>query len=428
MKEINLHNYEAIAIDYLEGNLSDKEHTAFLLFLEQHPQIREELDGISEITIPIDESYYYEKASLKKQEIGISTEDLDLLLIKKLEGELTNQEEKNLSAIWELDQVQNAWELIQCTQLTSTESSNAVFNDFNVPIQIDYTDTNHLIIGELEGDLNIKQTESLRKTINSNVQAKQDYSFFSKTIVIADQSITYPNKTELKKKAVIIPLWKRVLPYAGIAALLLLGLILFNPIKTKTHLAKSAVSHNRTQIERLATYSLNEEQNNESIEITYTSDQQSIIPSYENNIADNNPITPKKNTNPSIKTPVEVIQNQIVIEPISPLAHQLIDQERKTPTLLLVSNLEPEKPFIAATEPSNGSNTKTYNSLWDLAESKTKEKLWGEKDYPEEDYSSALIERTIDNTNAFEEESVVDFNDDGWEVKIGKFGVKRIKG
>ena len=48
---INLHNYEAFYLDYAEGNLSAEVVTELILFMEEHPLLKVELDHFSILEI-----------------------------------------------------------------------------------------------------------------------------------------------------------------------------------------------------------------------------------------------------------------------------------------------------------------------------------------------------------------------------------------
>lgn len=63
---INRHNYEEYLLDFMEGNLPAHEVDAVLLFLEENPDIKSEFEGIEESVIPIEESKFTAKDSLKK--------------------------------------------------------------------------------------------------------------------------------------------------------------------------------------------------------------------------------------------------------------------------------------------------------------------------------------------------------------------------
>lgn len=51
MKRIHILNYESYALDYLEGELPPEEQQAFEAFLEQHPEVAAELEGLDEVQL-----------------------------------------------------------------------------------------------------------------------------------------------------------------------------------------------------------------------------------------------------------------------------------------------------------------------------------------------------------------------------------------
>ena len=57
--KITTSNYEAFVISYLDGSLDPVEVAELLLFLEQHPDIREEVAEISSVVLkPTDSSSF----------------------------------------------------------------------------------------------------------------------------------------------------------------------------------------------------------------------------------------------------------------------------------------------------------------------------------------------------------------------------------
>lgn len=51
MKRIHILNYESYALDYLEGELPPEDKQAFEAFLEQHPEVAAELEGLDEVQL-----------------------------------------------------------------------------------------------------------------------------------------------------------------------------------------------------------------------------------------------------------------------------------------------------------------------------------------------------------------------------------------
>ncbi len=65
--KINQLNYEAFAIDYLEGNLSDEDQLVMEEFLRSHPKIKEEIISMGAFELPVFQAISYpEKEKLYK--------------------------------------------------------------------------------------------------------------------------------------------------------------------------------------------------------------------------------------------------------------------------------------------------------------------------------------------------------------------------
>lgn len=73
---INIHNYEEFALDYLEGNLSEPELTAFSNFLNKNPEVRQELEDFEPIRISEEDLeptlFFSKKTELYKEAAVIS--------------------------------------------------------------------------------------------------------------------------------------------------------------------------------------------------------------------------------------------------------------------------------------------------------------------------------------------------------------------
>ena len=48
---IDKNNYEALLIDYLDGTLNAVQEAALWLFLEEHPELREEFEGLADVKL-----------------------------------------------------------------------------------------------------------------------------------------------------------------------------------------------------------------------------------------------------------------------------------------------------------------------------------------------------------------------------------------
>jgi hypothetical protein len=161
--EIDINNYESVLIDYFDGNLNALEVAEVLLFLEQHPEIKNEFEALGTLPEP--------------ENINIDSDFKSNL--KKL------NENKALA-----------------------EKS---FNE--------------LMIAQLEGETSIKENVIINEMIEGNQTLIKLKSTFQLTKLAPDLTINYPNKSALKRKeAVIFYLNKR---FAAAAALLLLTSLAF---------------------------------------------------------------------------------------------------------------------------------------------------------------------------------------------------------
>ncbi|MFY0253192.1 hypothetical protein ACDQ55_04475 [Chitinophaga sp. 30R24] len=118
--DINISNYESYFLSYLDGELSEAELASLELFLQKHPQFRQELELLDGIKLIPDEKIVFEnKAILYKTTLSETAADYDTLMLSYIDGELTAAEEKILQEY--LQQQPNAQKelaLLQAAKLT----------------------------------------------------------------------------------------------------------------------------------------------------------------------------------------------------------------------------------------------------------------------------------------------------------------------
>ncbi len=100
---INLDNYQAYFLDYFEQSLNPQETAELMLFLEQHPGLKEEFDSFEPVSLIPDLSIHFpEKDQLKKAEIkscgAIHAKNYEEYLIAAVENILTPSETLELEA------------------------------------------------------------------------------------------------------------------------------------------------------------------------------------------------------------------------------------------------------------------------------------------------------------------------------------------
>jgi hypothetical protein len=120
--KINRNNYEAFFIDYLDGKLDEKLVNNFIEFLEQNPELKEELTLVENISIELEEVTFNKKELLLKEKYDVE-EVFDEAAIANLEGDISASEkiefEKYLS---KHPEKQKDAGLFQLTKLQPDES------------------------------------------------------------------------------------------------------------------------------------------------------------------------------------------------------------------------------------------------------------------------------------------------------------------
>ncbi|MFO8023283.1 MAG: hypothetical protein R6U65_12500 [Perlabentimonas sp.] len=94
-------NYESYFIDFIDGNLSQREKDLLYLFLEENPDLKQEFDGITDTVLLKPEYKYQQKETLKKADfnkLGVDNE-FDYLCIAESENDITLNERKDLEKL-----------------------------------------------------------------------------------------------------------------------------------------------------------------------------------------------------------------------------------------------------------------------------------------------------------------------------------------
>lgn len=115
--KITRDNYESFFLDYLEGNLEETMIDQFLDFLEQHPDLKEELNLFEEIHLPQEPVVFMDKQALYKS-AGNESESFDRKAVAYMEGEMKDQERRSFEATLERNpKLQQQYALFEKTRL-----------------------------------------------------------------------------------------------------------------------------------------------------------------------------------------------------------------------------------------------------------------------------------------------------------------------
>ena len=220
MSRINLNNYEAFVLDYLEGNLSKNLIQELKTFVLLNPDLNIDLESMDLPVLEKDEQKLADKLDLRKTE----TQQLEEKVLSYLEG-LMNEAEKAKFEI-ELKDNSKVLELMNAFSKTRLPADVHVVFDRKEALMangdavlladpaLNFIETN-LFSDNLENKLQVEN-----KHIQTEVAA------YLRTKLIADQNVVYPNKQELKKEGRVLVLFSnRTMTAVAAGLFLLIGLI-----------------------------------------------------------------------------------------------------------------------------------------------------------------------------------------------------------
>lgn len=282
MVSITIDNYEAFLLDYLEGNLDDSAVLELKAFAINHPELEIDLEDADLPKIVDEELKFDFKSELKKTHTGISPETLfdylentlpelkrkevedNLLINKDLEVELRLLKKTILSA--DLSEsfpgktslYKNEEELILKdqvlayfeNQLSGSEKTNFEIQlKNNLDLQkelalysrtrlkadpsVIFADKEALkkwALAYFEGLLSGEEKSAFEVQLKSSEELQAELNAYTKTKLIVDAAVIYPDKEGLKKEARVVALFSfRTVAAIAAAILLLAGLfVVFN--------------------------------------------------------------------------------------------------------------------------------------------------------------------------------------------------------
>lgn len=94
MTDINRNNYEEYFLDFQDGELSPSDENLLMLFLNENPDLKSEIELFEADKIPVDNTFFENKMELKKPRIlsGVTINNFDELCIARMEGDLKRRE------------------------------------------------------------------------------------------------------------------------------------------------------------------------------------------------------------------------------------------------------------------------------------------------------------------------------------------------
>jgi hypothetical protein len=116
--QIDRSNYEIWLIDWLDGNLSDIQVEQLKLFLNENPELKEEFDGLTQVSLKPFERSFPRKDLLKKSTADLSGSQFEYLSVAHLENDLSAGQQTELKEIIDQDpEKKKTFEFIQKMKL-----------------------------------------------------------------------------------------------------------------------------------------------------------------------------------------------------------------------------------------------------------------------------------------------------------------------
>lgn len=162
--DINRSNYEKFVIDYLDGILSVDENNCFIAFLNNNPDIAEEIEDLGEAVLLPEDVDFSPKEQLKKKPVSA---------IGNINGD--NYEE--------------------------------------------------YFIASYENDLISEEISNLNSFLAENIHLSPEYKIYGELKIIPDENVSFSGKSILKQRQIITPIWYSS---AAAVVLLLISLWYFN--------------------------------------------------------------------------------------------------------------------------------------------------------------------------------------------------------
>ncbi|MBL7912148.1 MAG: hypothetical protein JNJ41_13900 [Bacteroidia bacterium] len=241
MGKINLHNYEAFLIDYLDGKLNETAVAELRAFVFANPQLQIDLNDLDLPSFADEVVSIDFKEDLKKNTSFIEDEEL----INYLENNLPEVDRKAVEL--KLLNNKSLVEKLEAYKKTILQKEEIVLNSKNSL----YKTESDLVLNDIaltyvEGQLNPSDKLKFEKELKTNTVLQKEVSLYKKTKLEVEVSVVFPDKEALKKEARIIALFNfKTVASIAAAILLIIGLaFVFNYYNSKPTTAKELAKNN----------------------------------------------------------------------------------------------------------------------------------------------------------------------------------------
>lgn len=229
-------NFEHFAVALMEGTISEQEKSLLESFVLTHPEFEVELDAFRNAVQQADESVVFEgKESLKRTALVVTKENIEALLVDRIEGQLSRHDEQAVDAfVAAHPEYKQELELFAKTKLVVDASE--VFEakqqlKRGAPL-VNESNFEHYAISAAEGLLNSEELKAFNAFAATQPKYSSAAKLYAATRVQADMTVVYDDKAGLKRKEKGAIIWWSVsMRYAAAAVLVIvLGIYLWSKI------------------------------------------------------------------------------------------------------------------------------------------------------------------------------------------------------
>lgn len=218
MQKINLHNYEAFLLDYMEGNLNKTDLQELKNFALLHPELDIDLSIDPLPTFNSENEIFEYKSELLKTDEDV----YNVIVLNYIEGNLSEKEKTDFDLQLSLNpELKREVEAYKKTDLKII-TEDLKFNSTHLFKTEDDFVLNNPSLHYIENTLSTSDKINFENELKTNKTLQKEITQFQKTKLSADISLIYPNKEELKKESKVIALFNFRTVSAIAAGLLLI--------------------------------------------------------------------------------------------------------------------------------------------------------------------------------------------------------------
>jgi hypothetical protein len=119
---INRHNYEEFFLLYVDNELSEADRAAVELFVQQNPDLAEEMEMMKHAVLPTEIIAFEDKEKLYNKAGGITSHNYEEYFLLSVDQELTQQESEEVEKfVLKHPELQNEFTLLQLTRVEAEE-------------------------------------------------------------------------------------------------------------------------------------------------------------------------------------------------------------------------------------------------------------------------------------------------------------------